>query len=83
MSREKEVAVIDRVLERFGRVQANLLSSTARRQIAIDILDAMEKEIPGLMTLGELAAIPSPYDLADDEAPFSAPSSQKKFHNDL
>lgn len=83
LSREKEIAVIDKVLLRYGRTQANLLSESARRVIAVEIIDALEAEIPGMIALGELAAIPSPYDLADKEAQFSAPLSQKKVNNDL
>ena len=61
VSREKEIAVIEEVLERFGNAQVNLGSSAARRQIASDIISELERRIPGMMALGELTAIPSPY----------------------
>ena len=82
MTREETLKAIDKVLQRYADLQINLASASARAHIASAILSEIEESIPGLMTLSELTALP-PYDLADEEAPFSAPSSEKKFCNDL
>lgn len=82
MTREETIDVIESVLQKYAELQINLASSSARVQIARAIMSEIEESVPGVMSLSELAALP-PYDLADEETPFGAPSSQKKFHNDL
>ena len=82
MTRDGTLDAIEKVLLRYADLQINLASSSARAQIAAAIVSEIEESVPGLMSLSELTALP-PYDLADEEAPFSAPSSQKKFYDDL
>ena len=82
MSRAKTIDAIEKVLQKYAELQVNLSSSSARVQVAKAILSEIEEYVPESTNLDELVALP-PYDLADEEAPFSAPSSQKKFCNDL
>ena len=82
MTKEETIDAIERVLQKYAELQINLASSSARVQIARAILSEIEESVPGLMSLSELTVLP-PYDLADEEAQFGAPSSEKKIRNDL
>ena len=82
MTKEKSIEIVKNVLQRFSALQINLASESAQRDIANAIVNEIYAGKPGVVNLHEVVAI-SPYDLADDETPFSAPSSQKKIDNDL
>tara|TARA_Y100001937_G_scaffold122827_1_gene184653 strand:- start:551 stop:799 length:249 start_codon:yes stop_codon:yes gene_type:complete len=82
LTKEETIDAIERVLQKYAELQINLASSSARAQIATAIMSEIEESVPGLMSLSELTVLP-PYDLADEEAQFSAPSSEKKICNDL
>jgi hypothetical protein len=82
LTKEDTINAIERVLQKYAELQINLASSSARAQIATAILSEIEESVPGLMGLSELTVLP-PYDLADDEAQFSAASRQKKIDNGL
>ena len=82
MSREKTMAIVQDVLRKFSALQLNLASESAQKDLSRAIVDEIYAGMPGVVDLHDVIAI-SPYDLADEEAPFSAPSSQKKIDNDL
>ena len=82
MSRKKTLEQVQGVLKKYAELQINLASESAQRDIANAIVNEIYAGKPGVVNLHEVVAI-SPYDLADDETPFGAPSSQKKIDNDL
>ena len=58
MSREEATRAIEKVLQRYAELQVNMVSESARAEIAKAILVEIEESVPGMMSLSELVSLP-------------------------